>query len=161
MAGKIKIRIGIDPDVDKSGFCLIEHIPFKKPEIKILQCFDFFDVIDLLAHRYLKSLNEQTELIIFIEAGFLNKKSNFRQMIKKGGKWVAAPDAVKEKMASNTGENHCIGKLFELYCKKNRIPYKLYKPVSKKWDAKIFKMITGFTQRTNPEMRDAVRAAWV
>ncbi len=149
----IRYSIGIDPDVDKSGFAVIRIEPFKKPKIVQLTTMDLFDLCYLL-----KSLSEiyleadKTEYLVHIEAGWLNKSVNHHT---SANKFIAG------KIGSAVGANLEIGKQIEKFCKKHGIKYKLYKPNSTKWDAKKFKMVTGWDGRTNSEMRDAVRAAWV
>jgi hypothetical protein len=149
MAKKI-MHLGIDPDVDKSGYCEIIKQPFGKWEIVTLDNLDFFDVIqhinqcvELDSHLY--------DITVCIEAGYLNKSIHH----------VMKSNAHAAKIGTHVGSNHQVGRLFESFCKKNDIAYKLYKPTSSKWDAELFKKITGYTQRTNQEQRDAVRAAWL
>jgi len=149
----INYRIGIDGDVDKSGFAVIRIEPFKKSQIVQLITLDLFDLCYML-----KSLHEiykeadKVEYMVFIEAGWLNNSVNHHT---SANKFIAG------KIGSSVGANLEIGKQIEKFCKKNDIKYRLYKPTSSKWDAKRFKMITGWDGRTNSEMRDAVRAAWL
>lgn len=149
----ISYRIGIDGDVDKSGFAVIRIEPFKKPKIVQLTTLDLFDLCENL-----RALNEiykeptKVEFMVYIEAGWLNNSVNHHA---SNNKFVAG------KIGSSVGANLEIGKQIEKFCKKNDIKYRLYKPTSSKWDAKRFKMITGWEGRTNSEMRDAVRAAWL
>lgn len=144
---KKTIRIGIDPDIDKSGYCLIESAPFGKKNIVKLETLSFWDLIteiDTVHHS-------DSSLLVCIEAGWLNKISNYH---------AAGNVAIAGRIGKNVGENHAVGKLIEQFCKKAYIPYKLIKPESKKWNADLFKKITGYDNRTNQEHRDAVRAAW-
>lgn len=160
----INYRIGIDADVDKSGFAVIRIEPFKKSQIVQLITLDLFDLCYML-----KSLHEiykeadKVEYMVYIEAGWLNNLVNHHSKYfdKKLKKWVEKNVGAREKTSINVGANLEIGKQIEKFCKKNDIKYKLYKPTSSKWDAKRFKMITGWEGRTNSEMRDAVRAAWL
>jgi hypothetical protein len=149
----VNYRIGIDGDVDKSGFAVIRIEPFKKPQIIQLTTLDLFDLCENL-----RALNEvykeatKVEFMVFIEAGWLNNSVNHHT---SQNKFVAG------KIGSSVGANLEIGKQIEKFCKKYNIQYRLYKPTTTKWDAKKFKMITGYEQRTNSEQRDAVRAAWL
>lgn len=149
----IRYSIGIDPDTEKSGFAVIRIEPFKKPQIVQLTTMDLFDLcynILSLSKLYLEA--DKVEFMVHIEAGWLNNSVNHHP---SQNKFIAG------KIGSAVGANLEIGKQIEKFCKKNGIKYKLYKPTSTKWDAKKFKMITGWDGRSNPEMRDAVRAAWV
>lgn len=148
----VKVRIGIDPDIEKSGYAEIRN-----KQVVILDNLDLFDLTTCLSamfHEY------GTSLMVHIEAGWLNKKTMFHFTKDKNNRKVEYGKSVTAKISMSTGQNHAIGKLIEQYCVKNFIPYRLFKPTGKKWDAKLFKQITGYEGRTNPEMRDAVRAAW-
>ena len=133
------IKIGIDPDVDKSGVCIIED-----KKIIFLGCCSFFDLIDVLYDHH--------HAVIYIEAGWLNKTSNYH--VTNGNVRIAA------NIGSKVGSNATIGKLLEQYCIKHQIVYRLIKPTGHKWKADFFRKVTGWDGRTNEEMRDAVRACW-
>lgn len=149
---KIKYRIGIDGDVDKSGYCLIRHQPFDKQEIIELGTKPFFDVLKAISDTMDKCEAEGDSLLVCIEAGWQNKTNSYH----------AAPSkAVAATIGAKVGANHTIGKKIVEYCELNKIPYKLMRPQSKKWDASLFKKITGYDKRSNEEMRDSVRAAWL
>ncbi len=135
----MKVRIGIDPDIEKSGYCEIRN-----GKIRILDNLDLFDLVTCL------SAWEEDHLVC-IEAGWLNKKTNFHFAKNKG---------VSDKISMAVGQNHAVGKLIEQYCVKHEIPYKLVAPTGAKWDAKLFKQITGWEGKSNQENRDAARAAW-
>lgn len=143
------IRIGLDPDVDKSGYCELVKQPFGKWEIVMLECFDFFDVIRQI--KECVELNPDAKITVCIEAGWLNKGIHHAM---KGNNHAA-------KIGQHVGSNHQVGRLFEGFCKKHDIDYVLYKPTTSKWDASMFKKVTGYTRRNNQEERDAVRAAWI
>lgn len=147
---KKQLRIGIDPDLDKSGYCLIESEPFGKQRITVLSTLPFWELIETI-EKVNRFITTDETLMIFIEAGWLNKVSNYHGAVNK---------SVAGRIGKNVGENHAVGKLLEQYCKACNIPYKLVKPESKKWDAELFKKITGWKNRTNQEHRDAVRTAW-
>lgn len=144
-----KARIGIDPDLEKSGYCLIIHEPLKKANIVQLSCEPFFSLIALikLAHE-----EYGENLLVCIECGYLNKISNYH---------FAKNQSIAGKIGKNVGENQAISKLLVEFCKYHSIPFKEIKPESKKWDADLFKKITLYQARTNQEQRDAVRTAWI
>jgi len=145
-------RIGIDPDLKKSGFAMIDVIPFVAPAVSVVCTMDFFELIEVLTIQKNFCLNKGIKYIIFIEAGWLNKKSNYHAAFNK---------EIAGRIGKNVGENHAVGKLLEEYCIREKIDYKLVRPTTKKWDAELFKKITKYNKRTNSEMRDAVRAAWL
>ena len=147
---KIKVRIGIDPDLKKSGVAIIYIEPFKTQAIQTLENLEFFKLLKLLK----TTIDTHTfqNVTVFVEAGWLNKKSNYHSAFNK---------EIAGRIGKNVGENHAVGKLIEEYCIHNQITYKLVKPTTKKWDAKLFKQITKWDGRTNAETRDAVRTAWL
>ncbi len=148
---KTILRIGLDPDVDKSGYCLLLKKPFGKTEIVELETLDFFDVCGRVEGLFTRHSPDLFSITVFIEGGWLNKSIHHSMKNAKHG----------AKIGEHVGANHQIGKLFELFCKKNSYPYHLYKPSTSKWDSKIFKQVTGWDKRSNQEQRDSVRAAWV
>lgn len=131
------IKIGIDPDVDKSGICVFSTNYKKIVELKNEPFFTILEILDGYQLMF--------DVVVYVEAGWLINKSNWH---KDQGQLR------RERIAKNVGANHQIGKLFEQYCIEQNISYKLIKPKGK-IDAKRFKMITGWAGRTNQDMRDA------
>lgn len=133
---KNKLFIGIDPDLKESG------IAYWYPGTKILnvQKRNFYSVIEALR----SSKSPGYDLLIIIEAGWLNSKSNFRNHIQ----------AVGERIAKNVGENHAIGKLIEQFCIEQQLPYRLIRPTQSKTSAAMFLKLTGQDIK-NQEMIDA------
>jgi hypothetical protein len=147
--GKISVRIGIDPDLVKSGVAMVYQKPGIPQYLHDTSTLSFFDLIEYFEKHNDKMLRE--EICVMLEAGWLNKISNYHKSASK---------SIAGRIGKNVGENHAVGKLIEEYLKRNNINYKLVKPSTKKWDAKLFKQITKWEGRTNSEMRDATRAAW-
>lgn len=111
------IKIGIDPDVHKSGIAVVID-----GELVTYQAVGFFDVI-----RLIRNNNTDTDhaLTVVIEAGWLNKKSS----------WHASNNiSTSLRIAKNVGANHQIGKLFEEYCQRAKIKYLLAIPKTRKLD---------------------------
>lgn len=131
--------IGIDPDCELNGFAIWD-IKNQKLDVQKLSFFDIFDMLSLLLSRI---------ALVRIEAGWLNKKSNFHSNPKQS-------KAVGEKIAKSVGRNHETGlKLVEM-CKYLGIACEEVKPLGTKGiDQEMFKKITKFTKRTNEDMRDA------
>lgn len=145
------VRIGIDPDVDKSGYCLIFGERFKQFKIQALKNLEMFGLFEEIKSDY-QALKDNNDFLVCLEAGWLNAVSNYHGAKSK---------AIAAKIGKNVGENHCIGKTIEKFLIKENIPYKLIKPNSRKWDSETFFKITKFAGRTNSEQRDAARAAWI
>lgn len=148
---KTLIRIGIDGDVDKSGYCELSKSPFQaKWTINYMGTLIFFDVLERLDEAKKMSQLPDVKLVVCIEAGWLNKSIHH---IMKGNAHAA-------KIGTHVGANHQIGKLFVQYCERIGLMHQLYKPTTSKWSAKMFQQVTGLTVKTNAEVRDSVRAAW-
>lgn len=144
-----KLVIGIDPDLDKSGIGI-----FNK-ETKELQYMSikFFDLYRWLIEN--KSEINQVK----IEAGWLNKKSNFRS---------AKSRDISDRMSKNVGENHAIGKKILEMCEDLQIKYKLSKPLLKKWKGSGGKITheelinvlkplgIEMNKKTNQDVRDSI-----
>ena len=134
------LYIGIDPDVDKSGFA-VWHKPMQK--FSSIETLTLPEMLDKL-----HSLRDNIALVV-VEAGFLNKGN--RHTFK--GQSVAAA----AKTGDNVGRNHQRGMDIVEILEWMRIPYRLQKPSSKnswKNDEKIFQKMTG-VKGGNPEKRDA------
>lgn len=141
-----KIIIGIDPDLLKSGFCCM--INGKVTELSILPFFSMIEKIKISADY---AAGTESSIVVYIEAGWLNTKKNYHG---------AKNTAIAARIGANVGENHATGKLLEEAMKFYAIPYQLVKPTTAKWDANLFKQITGLTERTNQEERDALKLIW-
>jgi hypothetical protein len=135
------IRIGIDPDLKLSGFCVLEQNNIL--QLTTLPFFPMIENIKLLAIDY--------EVVVYIEAGWLNKTKNYHGAINK---------SVAARIGANVGENHAIGKKIEEAMLFYGIPYKLIRPTSQKWNAKSLLINTGYSKRTNQEERDALKLIW-
>ena len=149
--GKTLIRIGIDPDLKASGFCVLIKQPFGKWKIETLDTLPFFTLLNAIDNEMRGAQAPGNELTVCIEAGWLNKSIHH----------FAENKAIAGRIGKNVGHNEAIGKLIAEYCERNNTNHKLIKPVSSKWNAELFRKITGWEKRTNQEERDAVRAAWI
>ena len=136
---KTKI-IGIDPDVDKSGFAVW------LPEIQRFELITSASLLDIMEYF---SCYHETVLGVVVEAGWLNKGN--RHIHAKTTPRIAA------KTGENVGRNFQRGidlvEIMEFF----KIPCRLVKPTatnSWKNDEKMFQKITG-TKGGNPEKRDA------
>ena len=130
-----QIIIGIDPDLEKSGVAILGS------ELQ-LKNMTFPETVELFR-------NEQDSIKkVVIEAGWENKKANFRV----GGNHSRQ---VNEQIARRVGMNHATGILLAEIAQAMGIAVLLVKPTKSKIDAEKFNKITGWQGRTNQEVRDA------
>lgn len=134
-----KIYVGIDPDVDKSGFAIWKD---KELAIKKLRFFEIFDELSSIQKTFLTY-----DLVVVIEAGWLNKKSNWHN--------ENSNTRMASKVGINTGANHETGRKLVEMCEYLSIPYHLVVPKSSKVDAITFEKLTKYHKRINQDMRDA------
>src|SRR5690606_38758112 len=85
------IYIGIDPDVDKSGYAVLDS---KTKELDLYN-YSFWEIIEDLKSYLIP-------ITVIIEAGWLHKKSNWHG---QKNVYTAA------KIGKNVGANHQVGKL--------------------------------------------------
>ena len=148
--------IAIDPDVDKSGIAVVnatKKIVEKAGKIEIAELCEFF------------RLNADKRIKVIVEAGWLNV-SNWH--LQASCKYVRNPMARAAKIGYSTGENHRVGKIIIEIARYFGIEVEEMKPLIKCWsghDKKItaeeIKAITGYSERTNQDVRDAILLAWV
>ena len=132
-----KILIGIDPDVEKSGFARIQGDQLK---LDNLSFFDLFEELKFYKEREIKPT-------VYVECGYLNK-SNFH-------KKVGMSAALNAKIGERTGANFETAKKIVEMCEYLKIPYVKIQPKASKITNDYFKYITGLSIRTNQEQRDA------
>ena len=130
--------IGIDPDLKKSGVATLG-------DSLVLKTMTFAETVDLF-----RSQQDQIKKVV-IEAGWLNKKANFRSTHSK---------RVDEQISKRVGENHATGKLLVEMAKSFNLNVVEVRPTRAKKNAEEFKRITGWQGRTNQEQRDAGMLIW-
>jgi len=141
---KPKMLVGIDPDTEKSGWALYHR---GRRELLILQCYDLATLFEEL-----NKANSLYDLTVHLEAGWLERKSNWSTRNQGGN------GAKNEKIAKNVGSNHEIGRQIEKFCIKNDIVYKLIKPQGySSWGHDQFCRVTKWphSKSTNSEKRVA------
>ena len=153
--------IAIDPDTEKSGIAVINKAErsIDVYSLTFPYCIEF---MNKFKHDFILD-----KIDIFIEGGWLNKKSNFHSFKNKDkDDKENNMQFIGERIASKVGANHETGKklceMFDYY----KIPYTIVKPLRKIWkDKKIsHEEINGilrrnkFTEftRTNQDVRDAL-----
>lgn len=136
---EIKIHIGIDPDLIKSGVAVWDS---ELKQFDFIKRMAFWEVIEEI-----ECWNIPVEVVI--EAGWLNKPKNFhdKKLIvsasNAAGKLKLTGAAREsfiynylkkagERVSANVGENHAVGKLLEQYCQDNKIRYRLVQPTTSK-----------------------------
>lgn len=132
-----KVFIGIDPDVDKSGFAFTDG---KMTTLQNLMFFQLFETLIDYQKRY-KDL-----ITVYIECGFLNK-----------GNWhkTTGGNSVNAQIGQRTGANHETAKKIVEMCEYLGINHEKVKPTRSKVNAELFKQVTKIGLRTNQEQRDA------
>ena len=129
------IKIGIDPDVTKSGVALKDKA---KIELYNMSFFKLFD--------YLQTFQGIKDVEVYVECGFLNK-SNWHK--------VNGSNSVNAQIGQRTGANHEVAKKICEMCEYLGLTHFKVKPTKSKVNAEFFRQITKIEQRTNQEQRDA------
>jgi len=127
--------LGIDPDLDKSGFALYCKETQQYVDVNCLYLWDLF--------IRLENLNKTSTLLVFLEAGHLNKNT-----WHKGGRGAS----------KNVGKGQAIGILLERFMLENKINFKLIEPKGySNWfkDDKVFKLQTNWQKKVNADARAA------
>lgn len=147
-----KIIIGIDPDVDRSGFALLEV----KTRILDTIALPFPELLDHLLH--VKAAYGDNAIVI-VEASW---KTSHNWHSKSGESYK-----VSAAKGNSTGRNHEVGRKIIEMCKHYGLEVVEQFPLKKRWQGKDGKIthreLSYFTRlegRTNQEERDAALIAW-
>jgi hypothetical protein len=150
---KPDVIIAIDPDVTKSGVCMLQP---KTRDLKF-DALDFPNVLELI--RTTKDLTEPGKLVVVVEAGWMNK-SNWHLLQYDSNAQAA-------RKGYDVGRNHETGHKIVEVCKALGIRVVEHIPLVKRWRGKDGKItheelayFTGITKRTNQDERDAILLAW-
>lgn len=138
------IIIGIDPDLDKSGFALTYK------QTKEVTTYTISELLGRIVH-----LTEQfpgIPLHVYIEFGELNKSNFHIARIPAGIRDIKAYCA---QIGANTGKNFATAKLIFDLISAMGIKCIKVRPTNRKIDAATFQKLSGINKRTNQEMRDA------
>jgi hypothetical protein len=145
--------IAIDPDLEKSGVCIIN-----RGELS-LHSLSFSQVVDMLGEQ------NKEDTIVLVEAGWLNK-SNWHLHPTYNN--MAADIRKAAKIGERIGQNQAVGmKLLEM-ARHLGLEAIEFKPLAKCWrgpNKKItheeFCRVTGYSKkRSNQDERDAGLIAW-
>ena len=127
------LRIGIDPDVHKSGVAVWDGNDFTH-----LQTMKFFDLFEYLCFQ-VNSIDQ-----VVIEAGWLNKKAN----------WHGGNKNTSQRIAGNVGRNHETGRKIVEMCEYLELQYRLVQPRRSKFSRELFERTTGYSIK-NQDVIDA------
>lgn len=131
----MRIIIGIDPDVDKSGVAI--NIDGKIE----LTTLTFFALLELLKKH------KDENIFVIVEGGWLNK-SNWHKKEKGSA-------ALNAKIGSHTGANHETGRKIVEMLDYLSIKHRVVRPSRRKLAAEEFKKLTKYRYSTNQEKRDS------
>ena len=135
-----KIFIGVDPDVDRNGVAMWDK-ETKTLSLQKLKFFELYEFLAILKH------NRAEDITVVIEAGWLNKKSNWHTSGK--GEFVAG------RIGTKVGANHETGKKIVEMCEYMGLKYELRQPTSSKMGIRQFRMITKYQGKVDQDMVDA------
>ena len=149
-----KLIIGIDPDCEKSGLCVIN-----KSEKRVMRA-EALPFPELIEAVLLLQFPGDIECV-YVEAGWLNK-GNYHG--RKGDS-----RALSAAKGEAVGRNAETGRKIVEMLRYHNIPTELVRPLKKVWkgtggkisQAEILRIIPGFPKRSNQEVRDAALIAWV
>lgn len=147
----MKVLIGIDPDVDKSGVATLLGTTLN------MYNFTFPVLIETISNW-----NKFHDIHVVIEAGWLNK-SNWhlpKPQTQYEKSQISKYLNIAAKIGEKTGRNHETGRKIVEMCEYHEIPFELVRPTEAKVDADLFKLITKHKGRTNQEQRDAAMLIW-
>lgn len=155
-AKKSDVVIGIDPDCDKNGYALID----KTKGTLTLATYTFGELIEELLRRAKEYDMLRRKWVIVIEGGWLTGTANDH--------YFGTNIRIAAKVAQKVGRNHETGRKICEICAMFKLPYEIKEPLRKVWgkqhndkiSADEFNALTGYTKRTNQEVRDAALIAW-
>ncbi|CCH54505.1 hypothetical protein BN8_03681 [Fibrisoma limi BUZ 3] len=148
--------IGIDPDKTESGFAVWDRQDRKWLRHEGLE----FWALQMACFEY-----PQAETEVFVEAGWHNQgmhRSKKDSLPKGFETWKAeSREGYMWQRGADTGVNFGAGHAIIAVLRANHYLVKEYTPTSAKWDAELLRQITGIKARTNQDVRDAIRAAYM
>ena len=117
----------------------------------------FYKLVKFIEWQHELSLSNNQSLVVVVEAGWLNAKSNFHGQIGQRA----------QRIAKNVGSNHQTGKHIVEMCEGIGVDVELQKPLIKRWKGAGGKItheeisyFTGITTKTSQDGRDAALIAW-
>ena len=161
--------IAIDPDTEKSGIAVINKTErtIDVHSLSFPYCIKFM-------RQFMDSKKSDDKIDIFVEGGWLNKKSNFHSFSKNKNiddKKENNMQFIGERIAGKVGANHETGKKLIEMLEYKGYKVDLIKPLPKRWKGTGGKITNeelndilkrnGFDElkRTNQDVRDSVLIA--
>ena len=151
------VIIAVDPDIDRNGVAVLSR---KTKRVNVFS-LRFAETIERLQKLH-DAANERNErIVILIEGGWLNPSNwHFRYTDSK---------AKCAAMGRHVGMNHECGILLTEMCGHYNLPYRIIKPLEKRWQGRdgkitqdeITQFIPDLPKRMNQDERDATLIAWV
>ena len=147
---------GIDPDIERSGLAIWDRVT-NTPV--------FFKALPI--HQLQMTVLEYgpQDLTLYVEAGWLNQGfySYYQPQLPDGfSTWSKKnQQAYMFQRGCDVGRNHGAGQVICHFFRANGYNVVEWKPQSGKWDAALLKRITGIATRTNQEVRDALKLAYL
>ena len=157
---KYDIVIGIDPDVEKSGYVVVESATGK---VTTATNWDLSKLYGVLAAEKEYCSIKGLKMLVVVEAAYLGSHHNWHL----GGGFVSPAKAAT--IGYHSGRNHETGRAIVEFCRYLDVDVIPQKPLKKCWkgpDKKItHEEITKITKwdkkRSNQEIRDALLLAWM
>ena len=157
---KYDIVIGIDPDVEKSGYVVVESATGK---VTTATNWDLSKLYGVLAADKEYCNARGLKMLVVVEAAYLGSHHNWHL----GGGFVSPAKAAT--IGYHSGRNHETGRAIVEFCRYLDVDVIPQKPLKKCWkgpDKKItHEEITKITKwdkkRSNQEIRDALLLAWM
>ena len=147
---------GVDPDVDKSGLAIWSRPEKRWIAIKTLPFAEMQETITNYG---------SDEIEIAVEAGWKNKgmyKHHKANLPPEFDKWHdEARLGYMFQRGVDVGRNHSVGETLAHYLTANGFQVLEWQPRIAKWNAADLLQYTGLAIRSNPEIRDAIRAAFM
>lgn len=156
---KYDMVIGIDPDIDRSGYVMVKTAT---GEVVTATDWDLAHLFGMLEADKEYCKIQGLSLVVVVEAAYLASKHNWHL----GGGYMSIPIAAN--IGYKTGRNHETGRAIIEFCRFLDIDVVAQTPLRKLWKGKDKKItheeITKITnwnkKRSNPEVRDALLIAW-
>jgi hypothetical protein len=143
--------IGIDPDKEASGVAVLNRVSGQFTELKKL---NFPKLIKLIVSY------KPDDVVFVVEAGWKNKSTwhyppNVHTWNGKAA-WMHGA-----KIGKDVGRNHDVGEQLVTCLTEWGFQVIEPRPDNAKWDADFFNLQTGHTGKSNQEVRDAGKLAWL
>jgi hypothetical protein len=159
-ASRYRYIYAVDPDLEKSGVAILD---VKEKNVRIARSVRTVQL--LLDLQFIVNKGRVSSMVpvddrplLVVEAGWMVKDVNFHGT--KGARRA-------QRVAHDVGENHAAGKLIVEFARLIGLTVIEHYPLKKSWlgkDGKItareLESLTGYRERTNQDVRDAILLGW-